>query len=119
MKLVVLSLTSILYIPLVTKAQNKLSRKEKKAGWTLLFDGKTTTGWRDAYKDTVPKASWKIVEGAMMVLPKREGETTGRGDIVTNKLYSNFELSIDFKLTEGTNSASNILLIRRLDWSTR
>ncbi len=96
--------TIVLFFATVTKAQNKLSPKEKADGWGLLFDGKTTAGWRDAYKDSLPKGSWKIEAGVLHVLPKQAGDTITRGDIVTQKLYGNFELTVDFKMTEGTNS---------------
>lgn len=86
------------------QAQNKLSDKEVKDGWQLLFDGKTTAGWRDAYKDSLPKGSWKIENGNLHVLPKKEGDTITRGDILSQKFYGNFELVAEFKLTEGTNS---------------
>ena len=88
----------------VVQAQNSLSAKEKNEGWQLLFGGKTMNGWRDAYKDSLPKGSWKIEAGVLHVLPKKEGDTISRGDIVTQKLYSSFELLVDFKMTEGTNS---------------
>ena len=38
---------------------NKLSDREKAAGWRLLFDGKTTCGWR-SYKQTAISAGWKV-----------------------------------------------------------
>jgi hypothetical protein len=80
-------------------AANTLTAKEKENGWKLLFDGKTTDGWR-AYKGKDVPAAWKVIDGALVVSPKN-GEG---GDIVTKDQYENFELSIEWKVTKGANS---------------
>lgn len=85
---------------LLTNAQdNQLTPAEKQQGWQLLFDGKSPQGWRSANKDGFPQKGWKIEQGAFVVEPK-----SGGGDIVTQNEYGDFELSVDFKLTEGANS---------------
>ena len=83
---------------------NTLSKQEKKQGWVLLFDGKSTEGWKGAFKKSFPAGGWKIENGLLMVEPSNGAESTNGGDIVTKKLYDNFELSVDFKLTTGANS---------------
>jgi sugar phosphate isomerase/epimerase len=83
---------------------NQLTKKEKKDGWQLLFDGKTTTGWKGAFINGFPDKGWKIENGLLLVEPSGGAESTNGGDIVTLKEYENFELSVDFKLTEGANS---------------
>lgn len=88
--------------PVVTK--NQLTFEEKKAGWELLWDGKTTTGWRGAKLDAFPEKGWEINDGILSVLASGGGESTAGGDIVTEKMYGNFEVMADFKLTEGANS---------------
>lgn len=65
---------------------------------TKLFDGKTTQGWH-AYLNTGPGA-WKVVDGALQLDPKAEGQ----GDLVTDKEYENYELSLDWKIAQGGNS---------------
>ncbi|MDB5091557.1 MAG: glycosyl hydrolase [Mucilaginibacter sp.] len=65
---------------------------------TKLFDGKTTTGWH-SYLKTGPGA-WKAVDGALQLDPKAEGQ----GDLVTDKEYENYELSVTWKIAEGGNS---------------
>ena len=65
---------------------------------TKLFDGKTTTGWH-SYLKTGPGA-WKVVDGALQLDPKAEGQ----GDLVTDKEYENYELSVTWKIAEGGNS---------------
>ena len=83
---------------------NLLSKKEKKEGWQLLFDGKTTQGWKGAFAETFPASGWAIENGLLMVESFNGAESANGGDIVTLKEYANFELSVDFKITEGANS---------------
>nr|MCU0753399.1 DUF1080 domain-containing protein [Akkermansiaceae bacterium] len=42
---------------------NMLSADEKAAGWKLLWDGKTTDGWRGAKSDSFPDKGWEIKDG--------------------------------------------------------
>lgn len=83
---------------------NTVSEEEKAMGWKLLWDGKTTQGWRGAKLSSFPTGGWKIEDGVLKVLNSNGGESTNGGDIVTLKKYKNFELSVDFKITEGANS---------------
>lgn len=83
---------------------NTLSDKEKNEGWVLLFDGKNTSAWKGAFKESFPAGGWKIDNGLLVVENSNGAESTNGGDIVTKKLYDNFELSVDFKLTSGANS---------------
>jgi hypothetical protein len=81
-------------------ASNTLTKKENKAGWQLLFDGKTTAGWHGYNMTGVPD-SWTIEDGAVTM------NTTGGAesqDIVTDKQYSSFVFYTEFKLTQGANS---------------
>ncbi|PSR54853.1 DUF1080 domain-containing protein [Adhaeribacter arboris] len=83
---------------------NTLTATEKKQGWQLLFDGKTTNGWRGAHKDAFPTQGWQIEKGELVVLQSDGAESRNGGDIVTNQEYGNFELTLEAKLTEGANS---------------
>ncbi len=88
--------------PVQTK--NNLTTAEEDDGWELLWDGETTEGWRGARLDEFPEEGWKIEDGILTVLASGGGESEAGGDIVTEELYGDFELKVDFKITEGANS---------------
>jgi hypothetical protein len=83
---------------------NKLSEREMKEGWKLLWDGKTTNGWRGAKLQTFPMGGWQINNGILSVNESGGAESAAGGDIVTVEKYKNFELSVDFMYTTGANS---------------
>jgi hypothetical protein len=83
---------------------NSLTNYEKQDGWKLLFDGKTSKGWKGAYKNGFPDKGWQIKNGELTVLPSEGKEAANGGDIVTEKQFSAFDLSFEFKLTPGANS---------------
>lgn len=108
-KIVVLMLSSILLGAGVVQAQNEdkpnvLTSAEINEGWKLLWDGKTTGGWRGARLDDFPQKGWSIKDGILRVHKSDGGESSNGGDIVTIKKYRNFILKVDFKITEGANS---------------
>ncbi|MFN7629086.1 MAG: DUF1080 domain-containing protein, partial [Pirellula sp.] len=76
---------------------NQLTRAETISGWKLLFDGTTTTGWRNYKKDKISDG-WKVVDGALV----REGKSAG--DIITDRKYKYFELSLDYNISKEGNS---------------
>lgn len=76
---------------------NSLTRPEKLSGWQMLFDGQTTEGWRNYQKDSVSDG-WKIEDGELI----RDGKNAG--DLITDEKYRYFELSLEYKISEGGNS---------------
>ncbi|MCJ8208287.1 DUF1080 domain-containing protein [Mucilaginibacter sp. RS28] len=80
-------------------AQNKLTAKEKRAGWQLLFDGTSTKGWHTYLKPEATEA-WKVVDGSLTLDPK----ASGQGDLVTDNEYENYDLSVEWKISETGNS---------------
>src|SRR5699024_3255193 len=83
---------------------NTLTKEEKKEGWRLLFDGKTTEGWRGAYKEGFPEKGWRVEDGLLKTVSSGGGESESGGDILTEDQFSSFEISLEFKLTKGANS---------------
>lgn len=88
--------------PIVTK--NNLTDNELKTGWKMLWDGKTSQGWRGAKLKGFPDKGWIIDNGELSVLETGGAESAAGGDIVTKDTYDDFELLVDFKLTPGANS---------------
>ena len=74
---------------------NRLSEAERSAGWRLLWDGRSTAGWRGVKAGALK--GWTVADGMLSV-------TGGGGDLVTTRDYRDFELSVDFRLTPGANS---------------
>lgn len=76
---------------------NALTADEAAQGWKLLFDGKSTAGWRNYKKDKIGEG-WKVVDGALTRADK------GAGDILTTDEYGAFELKLEFNISPGGNS---------------
>ena len=77
-------------------SRNTLTPAERTAGWRLLFDGKTTTGWRGWKMDTLP-SGWQVVDGALTRVRRA-------ADIITTEKFKNFELSLEWKIAPNGNS---------------
>ena len=81
-------------------APNTLTDKEKKSGWQLLFDGSSTNGWHGYNLKGFPDC-WAIEDGCLTMNTTGSGESQ---DIITDKIYRNFALSVDYKVTPAANS---------------
>ncbi len=86
------------YIP------NTMSAYEKRKGWRLLWDGKTSEGWRSTGSDNFPDRGWEMKDGVLTVLESGGDDSARGGSIITREKFSQFELIVDFKITEGANS---------------
>lgn len=76
---------------------NHLSSAETRGGWRLLFDGESTAGWRNYQADGI-SAGW-VVKGGVL-----DRAAKGAGDLVTDQMYENFELSLEYRISKGGNS---------------
>ncbi len=97
----------------VDQAPNKLTKAERKAGWVSLFDGSTSKGWRGVYKTAFPDSGWIVQEGCLIHKASKGGESNSGGDIITEKQYRNFELELDFNVSEGGNSGIKYFVLER------
>jgi hypothetical protein len=77
-------------------APNTLTDEEKDQGWRLLFDGESTDLWRGFKTDSMPEG-WQAVDGTLARVEKA-------GDIVTRETFADFELALEWKISEGGNS---------------
>jgi hypothetical protein len=84
---------------------NELTEDEKEEGWMLLFDGKTSEGWRGVNQETFP-AGWEVINGTLHCKESGKGEAGAEdgGDILYEKKFSNFHLKFEWKISEGGNS---------------
>ncbi|MEY4931403.1 MAG: hypothetical protein RI909_2127 [Bacteroidota bacterium] len=87
------------------QAPNTLTKGEKKEGWKLLFDGKTTKGWRNFKSDKIGPA-WKVNDNALTldVTKKDDKRVEAGGDIITVGQFENYELTLDWKIQACGNS---------------
>lgn len=83
---------------------NTISPDEKRMGLRLLWDGKTSDGWRGANKTYFPGKTWTISDGILWVTKGNSAESQNGGDIVTNEEFSAFDLQFEFQLSDTANS---------------
>jgi hypothetical protein len=96
----------LLTMPLNAQKLDKLTGKERKEGWVLLFNGKDFTGWRQCNGTEMPK-NWTIEDSAMKVFTaagKKPGEGSDGDIIYAVKKFKNFEFSVDWKTSKMGNS---------------
>jgi len=72
-------------------------------GWMVLFDGTSFDGWKGYLKDGMP-ANWKLEDGAMVFYPPAERPDGESYNLVTEEDFTNFVLSLEWKVAEGANS---------------
>lgn len=92
--------------PIETK--NNLTIDEEEDGWKMLWDGETTKGWRGARLDDFPDNGWAISNGRLIALSTGGGESAAGGDIVTEELFEDFELKVDFNIADEETGNSGI-----------
>jgi hypothetical protein len=84
--------------PQPAPALNTLTAQEKAAGWKLLFDGRTTKGWREFKRQDI-QPGWKVVDGALTLVDPRNAD-----DIITTKKYADFDLTFEWRIAKLGNS---------------
>jgi hypothetical protein len=92
-----LPLALIATAPIACAADNELTQAERAAGWQLLFDGKTLSGWH-GYRDA-PITGWEIQDGTLHAIGKTAGVA-----LVSSKAFSDFELSWEWKIAPSGNN---------------
>lgn len=102
-----IALMLVLSSPLpASAAHNVLTPGEVKTGWRLLFDGKTTTGWRGFKKTTFPEKGWVVKDGELQLEAGSKA-----GDIVTDEKFSEFDLTWEWKLPKGANNGLKYFIL--------
>jgi hypothetical protein len=119
MKLLNIILSCVLVLGLATSCGSKGKNMNKEAvtnkqvsataeNWTVLFDGTSIAGWRGYNAPSFPEKGWEIVDGTLHCVGAGEAGDRG-GDIIYGKKFSDFELSLEWKISEGGNSGIFIL----------
>jgi hypothetical protein len=85
---------------LCAQPHNQLSEEERKAGWRLLFDGRTFNGWDDPARKSPPGHSWTIEDGCLKSVPAPRILE----DLRTTQEFGDFELMFDWRVQPGGNS---------------
>lgn len=96
--------TDAVLAPEVSYLHNELTPAQAEAGWNLLWDGKSSEGWRGARLKTFPEKGWKMEDGVLTVESSGGAESANGGDIVTIRKYRDFILEVDFRISKGANS---------------
>ncbi len=96
---------------------NDISADEKRLGVRLLWDGKTTAGWRGANKDYFPDNTWYISDGVLHVKKGSNAESQNGGDIVTVEEFSAFDLQFEFQLSDTANSGVKYFVTEKVKTS--
>ena len=66
--------------------------------WEVLFDGEKVNGLRGYRQSGFPSNDWTIVDGTLKTIP-------GHGvDLISENVYKDFELELEWKVTTGGNS---------------
>lgn len=88
-------------LALAQPAANRLTAEEQKAGWRLLFDGKTMRGWAPA-----AEGAWTVEDGCLKAIPR----PVLREDLLTLDEFADFELVFEWKVAPGANSGVKYLI---------
>ena len=72
-------------------------KREIENGWKVLFDGKSTSEWRGYKQKDMPATGWSIENGIL----ENKG---GGGDLVSREEYADFDLALEWRVPEGSNS---------------
>jgi hypothetical protein len=78
---------------------NTLTPAETAEGWKLLFDGKTTAGWRGFKKQTFSEKGWVVEDGCLKKVANVQG-----GDIITTSTFSDFDLRWEWRIPAKANN---------------
>jgi len=98
-----------------TSRENELSDQEKQDGWILLFNGYALDGWHLFNRGTVASA-WSVDSGHLVCNP--HAKNVKHGDLVTDRVFTNFDLQFDWKISFAGNSGLFINVQERPDLGT-
>jgi hypothetical protein len=92
---------------------NTLSDAERRDGWRLLFDGKTTAGWLEITGKPFPTNCWSVEDGALRALVR----TDGFQDLRTAETFASFDLQFEWKILARGNSGVKYFVQKVDEWT--
>jgi inosose dehydratase len=96
-------------------AHNQLTDEEKRAGWALLFDGRTLDGWRGYKRPDAAATRWRVADGMVTVPPNDGKDTRGARDLISTATFDQFELTFEWKVAPGGNSGVKYFVLEDMD----
>ena len=100
------TLGALLTATLLMAGENQLSPQEKQGGWRLLFDGKTTEGWRGFKQNSFPEKGWSVQDGVLHLEPGSRA-----GNIITEDKFPDFDLRWEWKIPRGANNGLKYFIL--------
>jgi hypothetical protein len=98
-----------------TDAARKTATPDKASGWIALFDGKSLEGWRGYKREDAKGTRWRVENGTL-TLPKADGsDTRGARDIISKETFDRFELTWEWRASEGANSGVKYFVLEDMD----
>jgi len=92
---------------------NQLTDAERRQGWRLLFDGRTTAGWEEITGKPFPANCWTVEDGSLKALVRADGFQ----DIRTKESFRSFDLQFDWKILKDGNSGVKYLIQKVDEWT--
>jgi hypothetical protein len=100
-------------VPLRAAASaNQLTDAEKREGWKLLFDGKSSDGWLEITGKAFPSKCWAIEDGCLRTIVRQDGMQ----DIRTVENYKSFDFRFDWMARKDGNSGVKYLIQKVDEW---
>jgi hypothetical protein len=99
----------------VSMEYNRLSGEEKRAGWSLLFDGSTLSGWRGYRQLGASGTRWTVVDGLLTIGPAGGRDTRGALDLISTSTFDQFELAFEWRISRGGNSGVKYFVLEDMD----
>ncbi len=99
--------------PAAETRPNRLTAEETTAGWQLLFDGKSLTGWRGYALAGLPDKGWSVADDCIKNAKTNGRPGGGGGDLVTIEQFEDFDFRFEWRMSEGGNCGIKYFVVDR------
>jgi hypothetical protein len=94
---------------------NQLTPAERRAGWRLLFDGRTLDGWRGYKRPDASGTRWTVEHGLLTVGANTGQDTHGALDLITTDSFAQFDLTWEWRISQAGNSGVKYFVLEDRD----